>query len=151
MTEQLDTAAATIEAYAEQAAPARVVVLLDTGEQGPPPMVEWTPQGIVVTEGDVLSALDTTGAGALPLPDLRAVPASAIFVDVDAAQIAAPLGGMRLLVEGVQALAVAMGGRSVAAVDFPTADPEVELTLAARQGEPVIAAVGEVQFQLPGE
>ena len=82
------------------------------------------------------------------LPELRAVPASALHVDLEEGAIHAPVGAIDHLAEGVLALASAFGGLSVATADFATADPEVTLTLAAREGEPVIAAVGEAQFVL---
>jgi hypothetical protein len=53
------------------------------------------------------------------------------------------------LAEVVLALARAAGGRSVATVDFPTRDPELPLTIAAREGEPIVLAIGDRQFLLP--
>jgi hypothetical protein len=49
----------------------------------------------------------------------------------------------------VLALAAAFGGRSVASVDFPTRQPDLPLTIAAREGDPVIVAAGEQRFELP--
>jgi hypothetical protein len=37
----------------------------------------------------------------------------------------------------------------VATVDFPTRDPELPLTIAAREGEPIVLAIGDRQFLLP--
>jgi hypothetical protein len=53
------------------------------------------------------------------------------------------------LAEVVLALARAAGGRSVATVDFSTRDPELPLTIAAREGEPVVLAIADLQFLLP--
>ena len=53
------------------------------------------------------------------------------------------------LAEVVLALARTGGGRSVATVDFSTRDPELPLTIAAREGEPVVLAIGDRQFRLP--
>ena len=56
---------------------------------------------------------------------------------------------MANLGEAVLGLAAAFGGRSVATADFPTRDADRPLTIAARQGEPIVLAVGEEQFVLP--
>ena len=63
----------------------------------------------------------------------------------------APLGVVANLAQGVLALAATFGGRSVASVDFPTRDGEHPLTIAAREGDPVIVAAGEHRFELPPE
>jgi hypothetical protein len=49
----------------------------------------------------------------------------------------------------VLALARAFGGRSVATADFATRDPELPLTIAAREGEPLVLAAGDRRFLLP--
>jgi hypothetical protein len=151
MPEPLETAIATVRAYAAAVGPARIVALLDVGHGASAVMIEWTPEAVTVTADGQETVVGPVIAVARELPDLRPIPASSVAVDVASGEIAAPLGAVRHLVEGVSALAVALGGRSVAAVDFQTDDPDVELTLAAREGEPVVAAVGEQLFQLPGE
>ena len=50
---------------------------------------------------------------------------------------------------GVLALARAFGGRSVATADFATRDPELPVTIAAREGEPLVLAAGDHRFVLP--
>jgi hypothetical protein len=151
MATELDTAIATIRTYGEAVEAERVVALLDTGDEENPTMIEWTPEATLVTEQGI--ELDATGAvgEALELPHLRPVPSSALTVDVAAEEIGAPIGAIRHLVEGVRGLASALGGQSVAVVDFATRDPEVVMTLAAREGEPVVVAVGDATFQLPGD
>jgi hypothetical protein len=49
----------------------------------------------------------------------------------------------------VLALARAFGGRSVATADFATRDPSVPVTIAAREGEPVVVAAADRRFVLP--
>ena len=46
-------------------------------------------------------------------------------------------------------LARAFGGRSVATVDFATRDPELPVTIAAREGERLVLAAGDRRFVLP--
>ncbi len=46
-------------------------------------------------------------------------------------------------------VAAAFGGRSVATADFATRDPEMPITIAAREGEPLVLAAGDRRFVLP--
>ena len=139
---------ATVHDFAARAGAERVVVLLDSD---PPLVVERLEDGTMqVTEGEVTrSAAPAPGAAALPLPDLRAVPASALSADPESGELAAPLGSVQLLADSVLALARALGGRSVATATFATRDPELPLTLAARVGEPVVLDIAGRHFMLP--
>ncbi len=139
---------ATVHDFATRAGAERVVVLLDSD---PPLVVERLEDGrMQVTEGDATrSAGPAPAAAALPLPDLRAVPASALSADPETGELAAPLGSVQLLADSVLALARALGGRSVATATFPTRDPELPLTLAARVGEPVVLDIAGRHFTLP--
>jgi hypothetical protein len=139
---------ATVHEFAARAGAERVVVLLDSD---PPLVVERLEDGTMqVTEGDATrSAAPAPGVAALPLPDLRAVPASALSADPETGELAAPLGSVQLLADSVLALARALGGRSVATATFPTRDPEQPLTLAARAGEPVVLDIAGRHFTLP--
>jgi hypothetical protein len=149
MSDVLEATIATVRAYAAAVRPARVVLLHDRGDGSSAAMVEWTADGLHLLDGDRQEEVGPVIAVPHELPELREIPASAIHVDPAQGQISAPVGAVAHLVEGVRALAAAAGGRSVAAVDFATADADVTLSLAAREGEPVIAAVGDDQFELP--
>ena len=48
-------------------------------------------------------------------------------------------------------LAQAFGGRSVATADFATREPDLPLTIAAREGDPLVIAAGDRRFVLPHE
>jgi hypothetical protein len=103
-----------------------------------------------VTSGETARpAAPGRGAAALPLPELRAVPASALSADPETGELSAPLGGVRLLVDSVLALAGALGGRSVATATFPTRNPATPLTVAAREGEPVVLDIAGRHFAFP--
>ena len=95
------------------------------------------------------AAAPAPGVAALPLPDLRAVPASALSADPESGELAAPIGSIQLLADSVLALARALGGRSVATATFATRDPDTPLTLAARDGEPVVLDIAGRHFTLP--
>ena len=66
-------------------------------------------------------------------------------------ELAAPIGAIANLAEAVLGLARAFGGRSVASAEFATHDPELPMTIVARQGEPLLLAVGDGRFELPIE
>ena len=147
----LDVALATVRAFAEQAGAERVVVLLDGGGDAPPVMVERLEGGgLQVTEGaSARPGPPDPGVDPLPLPAVRAVPASALTADPATGELAAPLGSVQLLADSVLALARALGGRSVATATFATRDPDVPITIAAREVEPVVLDIGGRQFSMP--
>jgi hypothetical protein len=149
VTAELDVVLATVQDFAERGGAERVVVLLDAE---PPLVVERREDGsLEVTEGErTRPAPSSLGVAPLPLGELRPVPASALTADPETGELAAPLGTVRLLVDSVHALARALGGRSVATATYATRDPGTPLTVAAREGEPVVLDIGGRQFTFPG-
>jgi hypothetical protein len=142
-----DVAVATVRAFAERSGAERVVLLLDEGP-GAPTLIELTSAGLEVV-ADGRPAPEPAPAAAAPLPEIRRPPASALSLDLEQGELEAPIGTVVHLAEVVLALARAAGGRSVATVDFATRDPELPLTIAAREGEPIVLAIGDRQFLLP--
>lgn len=147
--------AATARAFLTGTGAERVVLLIDVGDGCEATMVDCGPDGALeITEAGesfTVAAEVPPGAAPRPLPELRAIPPTAISLDADSGDLEAPLGAVSALAHGVLALAGACGGRSVASVDFPTRDPELPLTIAAREGEPLVVAAGDRRFQLPPE
>jgi hypothetical protein len=144
-------AISTVREFAQRSGAHRVVLLLDGGE-GSATMFELAHGApLELTEHGVTYAVDPAAADVapLPLPELRPAPATALAVDPVAGEVAAPLGVLANLGEGLLGLAAAFGGLSVATADFPTRNPEHTLTIAARPGEPLVLAVGDQQFALP--
>jgi hypothetical protein len=142
-----DVAVATVRAFAERSGAERVVLLLDEGP-ATPTLIELTAAGLeIVAEGQ--PAPEPPPAPSAPLPEIRRAPASALSIDPEHGELEAPIGTVVHLAEVVLALARAAGGRSVATVDFSTRDPELPLTIAAREGEPIVLAIGDRQFLLP--
>jgi hypothetical protein len=146
-------AVATVRRFAERSGAERVVLLVD-GEAGTA-MVECDPAGAVrITEGErtwELAADAPAPASARALPDVRPAPASALWLDPDTGELEAPIGAVANLARSVLGLASAFGGLSVASVDFATRDPATPLTIAAREGEPLVVASGDKRFTLPLE
>jgi hypothetical protein len=107
----------------------------------------------ITDAGEVVDVAPGTPLGAPPhaLPLVRAVPATAVAIDPDTGELEAPLGAVANLARGVLALATTFGGRSVASVDFPTRNPDLPVTIAAREGDPFVVAAGDKRFELPAE
>jgi hypothetical protein len=142
---------ATLEHFAARTGAERVVALLDRGDAAPPVLLERLEDGAlqVTEEADPVAAEPDPAAAPYPLGDLRGVPASAISADPEHGELAAPLGSVQLLADQVLALARALGGRSVATATFATRDAGMPLTVAARDGEPVVLDIAGRQFSLP--
>jgi hypothetical protein len=83
------------------------------------------------------------------LPALRPPPPTALGVEPETGELEAPLGVIDNLGQAVLGLAAAFGGRSVATADFATRDPQLPITIAAREGEPLVLAAGDRRFVLP--
>jgi len=151
----LAPAVATARAFAGASGAERVVLLIDRGADRDAVMIECDELGTVeITEDGVVTDVEPDvppGAPPHPLPELRPAPPSAVSLDPETGQLEAPLGAIANLAQGVLALASTFGGRSVASVDFPTRDPGLPLTIAAREGDPIIVAAGEHRFELPPE
>jgi hypothetical protein len=77
------------------------------------------------------------------------VPASTLSADPESGELAASIGGVQLLADSVLALARALGGRSVATATFATRDADMPLTVAAREGEPVVLDIAGRHFTFP--
>jgi hypothetical protein len=144
-------AVATAREFALRTDALRVVLLIDRGDETPL-MVDADADGEVeVTDGETVATIppDAHPAEApLPLPDVRAIPATAIAVDVATGELHAPLGAIERLAQALTTLAHTLGDRSVATAELATSDPETPITLAAREGEPAILAVGDEEFRL---
>jgi hypothetical protein len=144
-------AIATVRAFAARSGALRVVLLIDHGDGEPATMLDWTAEKLELTEEDGAVAVPDGAAEGTPrpLPDLRPPPPTALAVDPESGELEAPLGAVANLGRAVLGLAAAFGGRSVATADFATRDPELPITIAAREGEPLVLAAGDRRFVLP--
>jgi hypothetical protein len=146
-------ALASVAELAGRAGARRVVLLIDEGELADATMIEWAGDGTLeLTQAGVTEPVaPATIAQVVPaeLPDVTPVPASALTVDAETGELAAPLGVLAALAGAVLALAAAFGGRSVATAEFATREPEQPFLLAARPGEPVVAQLGADTFAFP--
>jgi hypothetical protein len=144
-------AIATARAFADQANATRVVLLIDRGPIEPALMVE-VERDTEVTDGDTTATIPRDAlvpAEPLPIPETRPIPATAIAIDTQTGELSAPIGAIEHLAQSVKQLAAVLGGRSVATAEFATSEPELPITIAARQGEPAVLDAGGEQFELP--
>jgi hypothetical protein len=146
-------AVATVRAFAQKAGALRVVLLVDSGDGSAATMLDCNADGgLELAEQDArwsVPAGTPVTAPPRPLPELRPPPPTALAIDPDSGELEAPLGVVANLARGVLGLAAAFGGRSVATADFATRDPGTPITIAAREGEPLVLAAGDRRFVLP--
>ncbi len=148
-------ALATVREFAERADALRVVLLVDNGDSEMPAMLDRTADGTVelTHEGTSWTIPAATPVPSRPrdLPEIRPAPATSMRADPVTGELSAPIGAIANLGEAVLGLARAFGGRSVASAEFGTQDPELPMTIVARDGEPLLLAVGDGRFELPIE
>ncbi len=146
-------AVATVRAFARRAGALRVVLLVDSGDGSAATMLDCGADGTLelAEHEDRWSVPAGTPVSAQPrlLPELRPPPSSALSIDPGSGELEAPLGVVANLARAVLGLATAFGGRSVATADFATRDPDLPITIAAREGEPLVLAAGDRRFVLP--
>jgi hypothetical protein len=149
----VQAAVATVRAFAQQAGAERVVLLADPGDGSDATMLDCSADGDVeVTHGGrtwQVPASAPVDAAPRPFPDLRPPPPTALTIDPATGELEAPLGAIANLGAAVLGLASAFGGRSVATAEFATRDPALPITIAAREGEPLVIAAGDRRFVLP--
>jgi len=146
-------AISTVRAFAERSQALRVVLLVDLGDEASPAMLDATAGGpielTVDGEPHTVPAQMPVPAPPRTLPDIRPAPSSAMRADPVTGELAAPIGAIANLGHAVLGLARAFGGRSVATAEFATHDPDLPMTIVAREGEPLLLAVGDGRFELP--
>ena len=146
-------AVATVRAFTQMAGALRVVLLVDNGDGSAAAMLDCDAEGgLELAEQDErwsVPAGTPVKVPPRPLPELRPPPRSALTIDPGSGELEAPLGVVANLARGVLGLATAFGGRSVATADFATRDPDMPITIAAREGEPLVLAAGDRRFVLP--
>src|SRR6476659_3483577 len=145
-------ALASVAELARRAGAQRVVLLVDEGDGSEATMVEWADGALELTEAGITETVVPDDLGqVMPavLPDVTPVPPSALTVDAETGELAAPIGVLAAMAGAIVALARAFGGRSVATAEFATREPDQPFMLAARLGEPVIAQVGGETFAFP--
>lgn len=71
-------------------------------------------------------------------------------IDTEHGEVTAPLGSLESLGGAVRALAGSLSPGAVVVASFVTTTPDTLLSVSARQGEPIVIALGEEIFELEG-
>ena len=151
---EFDGAVATLLEFLHRSGALRVVALV-RDEGGEPVVVDCERFAPVEIEraGEVLRLEHDAALSAPPaeLGDVRQLPA--FEVDPATGEVRGIVGGLAHLGDNVRALAEALGEENVAMAVYETSDEDAPMTLTARAGsaEPVVVAIGDSQFELPGE
>lgn len=143
-----EVVAATLQAFLSACGGERACAILDRGD-APALLVETGAAGAAeVTEGEDVRPL-LAAPEPLPLPHVHAF--GPLEVDATRAEVTAPMGAVAHLAGAVRELARRLGGRSVLTVEWPTTDPDTPFAVAARGEEPVVLALGDEPFEMPGD
>lgn len=148
----LDAVVALLRDYLHRTGALRAVALVDRAPGEGPAVVDCGRLAPVEVDlGDRRVYLPHAVELDVPTPELPALRQLPPFeVDAQAGELSGPIGGLAHVVDGVRALAAALGGRNVALAQFETSDPDAPLTVTARAepGEPLVVALGEEEFEL---
>ena len=145
----LDPVVETLRVFLHDSGAVRVVAVIDSEDEP-----------AIVDVGRLAAIEVTTGAGMVHLPhaiELDAEPLARprvhqlppFEVDAEEGTVIGTMGGIDMVADALKELAAAFGASSVAMAQFPTSSPDLQLTVSARIGEPVIVAIGDDQFELP--
>lgn len=144
---EIDLAVALAREVLHRTGALRVSLALDRAEPAIVDCERLSPIVVRDAEGERTLPHDAASEVALPaLPDMHQLPA--FQADPGTGEVTGTIGGLEHLGRAIRDVAGLLGGRSVAAADFETEDPEVLLGLAGRVGEPVIVLVGEREYEL---
>jgi hypothetical protein len=151
---ELDGAVATLREFLHRSGALRVVALV-RGEGGRPAVVDCERFAPVEIEqaGELLRMEHDAVLTAPPaeLGQVRQLPP--FDVDAETGEVRGIVGGLAHLGDTVRALADALGQENVAMAVYETSDEDAPITVTARAGgaEPVVVAIGDTQFELPGQ
>ena len=145
----IEAVAATLRDFVDRAGALRAVALLDRGPDAAPVLVDCAADGAVEVEaaGEVRAVSPAADVAPLVAPHVRPLPP--MDVDAGSGEVTGTIGGLQHLATAVGELAAALGGRSVATVQFATTDPDTPLAVSARAGEAPVVALGDRTFTLP--
>src|SRR4051794_12698628 len=148
-TEAIDTACVALRSFVHVSGALRAQALIPMGS-APPVIVSCTrlgPLEIVIGERSVQLPHDVEFDVAEP--DLGALgPMPPFEVSAERGEVAGLIGGVDALRDAVVALAAAIGGGAAVVVEMETTAPDAPFVLSARTGEPVLALIGEEEFEL---
>lgn len=147
----LDASVAALREFLHATSALEAQAVVDRGDERPPALVTVARAApIEVVDGGRTVHLPHGVELDADAPGFRHLPQMPPFeVDAEQGTISGALGALPSLAESVEALADALGGRSVALAFFLSSDPDTPVGIAARTGEETLVTIGEQQFTLP--
>jgi hypothetical protein len=146
----LDRAVAALREFLHRSGALRAQALIDAGPDSPPALVACSRLGpIEIVIGDRELELPhgmELDAEPPDLGDVRQMPP--FQISIERGEVTGTIGGLQHLAAAVSRLAEAIGGRTVAVVEFETTSADVPLALSARSGEAVVVTLGEETYEL---
>ncbi len=150
---ELDFAVVTLREFLHRSNAFRAVAIVEREPGIGPAEIDCERfRAIEVNLGDRVVLLDHNvdlGVKPPPLPTIKPLPA--FQVNAALGEVTGTIGGLKHLVDGVSALAAALGGRNVAMALFESDDPGSPLTITARAdgSEAPVITIADESFTLP--
>jgi hypothetical protein len=146
----LDPAVVALREFLHRSGALEIQGVVDRGAEPPAIVLCGRATPIAVTEADHTVHMPHGVELDAEPPTLPVVPHLPPFeVDAGEGKVTGPLGGVEALARGLEAVAEALGGRSVVLAQFATTDADTPLGIAARSGDAPLLTIGEEQFHLP--
>jgi hypothetical protein len=147
----LDTVVETLRDVLHRSGALRVAVVVDM-PNGPAALVDvgrLAPVEVRIADRvmHLPHAIELEAESLGAMIELRQLPP--FEVDPRSGQVIGTLGGLDMLADAMRSLADILGGRSVAMAVYQTITPDVDLTVTARHGEPVLVTLGDEEWELP--
>jgi hypothetical protein len=147
----LDAVVETLRDVLHRSGALRVAVVVDL-PSGPPALVDvgrLAPVEVRIADRvmHLPHAIELEAESLGGAIELRQLPP--FEVDPQSGQVIGTLGGLDMLADAMRELAEIIGGRSVAMAVYQTVTPDVDLTVTARSGEPVLVTLGDEEWEMP--
>ncbi|MDX6664390.1 MAG: hypothetical protein QOG68_596 [Solirubrobacteraceae bacterium] len=148
-TEPLDAACVALRSFVHLSGALRAQALLQEPGQ-PPALVSCTRMGpLEILVGDRAVELGHDVDIDAEAPDLGGLrPLPPFTLDAERGEVAGMIGGMDMLADAVQAIAMALGPHAAIVVEVESTTPDTPLVLSARLGEPLLVTLGDDSFDL---
>ena len=147
--EAIDVACVALREFVHVSGALRAQALIPMGS-APFAIVSCTrlgPLEIVIGERSVQLPHDVEFEA--PVPDLGPLgPMPPFEVSADRGEVTGMIGGVDALRDAVLTIAETLGGGAAVVAEMETTTPDLPLVISARAGEPVLAMIGDDEFEL---
>src|SRR3954451_21515519 len=147
--EAIDTACVALREFVHVSGALRAQALLPMGS-APPAIVSCTRLGpLEIVIGERAVALPHDVEFEAPVPDLGPLgPMPPFEVSADRGEVTGMIGGVGALRDAVLRIGEPRGGGAAVVAEMETTTPDLPLIISARAGEPVLAMIGDDEFEV---